>query len=114
MLRLDVAFAEVDAVEQSFQVFWCRRASDEREIRFLDAEAGMHQPMREIAVVGEEQQTFAVLVESADRVNTLGDLRHEIERQRSARGIVVCAQDAARLVDEPIDELLGAYGLAVD
>src|SRR5690348_6338792 len=74
----------------------------------------MHETMREIAIVGQEEQAFAVLVESADGVYTLSDLRHQVDGERTAGRIVVRAQEAARLVDEPVDELLGTHRFAVE
>ena len=68
----------------------------------------------EIAVVGQQQQALAVLVESADGVDALADMRHQIDGERPAGRIVIGAQIAARLVDEPVDELFDVQRLAID
>ena len=84
------------------------------QIRLLDAEARVHQLERQVAVVGQEQQAFAVLVEPADGVDALRHMRHEIDGARPAGGIVIGAEVAARLVDEPVDRPLDMQRLAID
>src|SRR5262249_23979878 len=57
---------------------------------------------------------FAVLIKPAHGEYTLTDLRHQIERQRPARRVVVRTQVTARLVYQPIDMLLRPDRFTVD
>ena len=70
--------------------------------------------MGQVAVVGQEQQAFALLIEPAHGVNALIDVRHQIDGPRPAGGIVIGAQVAGRLVDKPVDGAFAVYLLAVD
>ena len=110
----DVAVAEPDALEQLLHVLAARLAGHLHLIRFLDAETRVHQPKGQVAIVGQQQQALAVLVEPADRVDALADVRHQIDGQRPAGRIVVGAEVAARLVDQPVDGLFAVQRLAID
>ena len=75
----------------------------------------MHQVAGQVAVVGHQQQPLAVLVEPADGVDALLDVRHQVDRARAAGRVVVGAEVAARLVDQPVDERLrSGMRLAID
>ena len=104
--RLDVAVAEPDALEQLVagpRVGGLAGHLD--EVGLLDAEARVHQPIGQVAVVGQQQQPLAVLVEPADGVDALADVRHQVDGQRPAGRVVIGAEVAARLVDQPVDRL---------
>jgi hypothetical protein len=68
----------------------------------------------QVAVVGQQEQALTVLVETADGVDTLMNVRHQVHGPRPAGGVVVGAQVAARLVDDPIDGPLNLQRLAID
>ena len=87
----DVAVAQPDTFEESMQIVCGWVSCYQNQIRFLDAEAGMHQAMGEVAVIGQEQQSFAGFIQAADGVDALADVRHEIDRQWPAGRIVVGA-----------------------
>ena len=108
--RLDLAVAEVNPLEQLLQIVARWLAGDLHEIGLSDAETRMHEPIGQIAVVGEQQQSFAVLVEPAHGVDPLGDLGHQVDGARPAGGVAVGAQVAARFVDEPIDAFFRRIG----
>ncbi len=110
----DVAIAEPDALEQLLDVFACRPAGYLNLIRFLDAEARMHETVGQVAIVGQQQQTLTVFVEPAHGVDALADVRHQIDGARPAGRIEVGAEVAARLIDQPVDELLAVQRLAID
>ena len=105
---------EPDAGDQLPQVRRVRLAGDLHVVGLLDAEARVHQLLGQVAVVGQQQQALAVLVEPADGVDALIDVRDQVEGQRPAGGVVVGAEVAARLVDRPVDVLLGPDGMVVD
>ena len=109
-----MAVAQPDPGEQFLHVFIGRAAGHLDKIRLLDAEAGMEQAVAEVAIVGQEEQALACLIEPADGVNPQAGLRHQIRGEGPACRVVVRAQVAARLVDEPVNKSLGMDRLAVD
>ena len=109
----DVAVAEPDPLEQLLHVLGVRMAGDLDVIRLVDAEAWVHQAIGQLAVVCQKKQPFAVLIEPAHGVDALADVRHEVDGARPAGGIEVGAEVAARLVDQPVDELFGVERLPV-
>ena len=64
---------ERDALAQAGQRVFVRRARDARLVGALDAVSRVGEPRREVAVVGEEQQALAVVVEPADRIDVLAN-----------------------------------------
>ena len=85
-LRLDVAVAQPDALEELLpgpRAVGCAGHLD--QVGLLDAEARVHQPIGQVAVVGQQQQPLAVLVEPADGVDALADVRHQVDRPAAGR-----------------------------
>ena len=109
-----LAFSQANAFQQLLQIFPSRGAGHLHQIRLVDAETRVHQPMGQVAVVGQQQHAFAVLIEPAHRVNALIDMGYQIDGPGPARRIEVGAQVAARLVDHPPDGLFAVNLLAVD
>lgn len=97
-----------------------RLAVHQCQVFFFMLVARVGQAMGQIAVVRQQQQPFAIRIQSAGRVKTLA-ARDQIERKRFAqsthgfagRGVYV-AQVAARLVQNDVLFLLGAQLPAVD
>ena len=54
----------------------------------------VHQPVRQIAVVGHQQQAFAVLIEAADGVDALIDMGNRVDGERAATGRDSCTGNA--------------------
>src|SRR5262249_22482011 len=50
-----------------------------------------------------QNQPFAVFIEPANRVDTLTDMRHQVQHQRPFPGVVIRAEIAARLVHQPVN-----------
>jgi hypothetical protein len=69
--------------------------------------------MGQVAVVGEQQEAFTRLIEAADGVDPLGDLRDQIDGPRPAGGIEVGTQVTAGLMDQPVNQALQSDRLAV-
>ena len=74
----------------------------------------MHELESQVAVVGQEEQSLAGLIQPADRVDALRNMRHQVEYQGPMGGIAVGTEIATGLVDEPVHGPLAADGLAID
>ena len=62
-----------NALAQACDRVFVRRARDVRFIGAFDAVPGVSQARREVAIVGEQEQTFTVVVESSNRVDVLAN-----------------------------------------
>ena len=73
----------------------------------------MREPVRQRAVVGEQQRTGRVGVEPPDRDDTL---RHvdQLDDRRTPLRIAGGRDRSGRLVEQRVGQLLGRHGLAVD
>jgi hypothetical protein len=112
-LGLDLAVRQPDAVEQLLEVVRGRLAGDEYQVGLLDLVPRVHQGVGEFAVVGHQQHPLARLVEAADGVDALLDVRDQVGREGPSGGVVVGAEVAGRLVNHPVDGLLGPHRLVV-
>src|SRR5436305_10768362 len=91
---------ELDAAPQSGQIGAARPAAKTGPVGAGDAVARMHEEVRELAVVGEEDEPRRVGVEAPRRVEALrrfDELHHRLPPPRLAGG----RGDAERLVDDP-------------
>ena len=71
--------------------------------------------MGEGAIVGEEEETFAGVVEAADGIDALGKIAEELHDGGAAFGIADGGDVAFRFVQQKIDETLRAVeGFAVN
>jgi hypothetical protein len=68
----------------------------------FDTVAGMREPRRQIAVIGQEQQPFGVVVEATDRVHVLPDAPEKIENRSASLGIGSSADVAGGFVQEDV------------
>jgi hypothetical protein len=95
---------DVDAASQPLQLGKGRRALDFDQVFLLNAVSGVKQALGELAVVREQDEPFALLIQTPDRIGAR-DLRrrHELEHGRSAPGIAHRAQDSGRLVEREVD-----------
>jgi len=62
------------------------------------------QSLSQIAIVGYQQQSGRILVQTADGEQSLVGHGNEIDRARSSVGVTVCAEDSAGLVQEEVAE----------
>jgi hypothetical protein len=90
-----------------------RRTGDQSSVELLDAVTRMSQPIRQLAIVRQDHQPCAFLVESTDRIDTLRNLREEIDNARSSCWIDVRRNIAFGLVDRVIDHRLDANRFAI-
>ena len=73
----------------------------------------MRKPVGQLAVVGDQDQSFARFVEPSDREQALV-AGGQIDYPRAARWIAVGGQNADRLVDREIDQAAPAQRFAID
>ncbi len=92
-----------DAARQPAQVRLIGHSPYLRLIDSIDLMTGMHQPRGQLAVVGEQQEPFRVVVESSDRIDVLARTRNQIEDGRAALRIEAGRDKAPRLVQQQID-----------
>jgi hypothetical protein len=64
--------------------------------------AGVHQPDREIAIVGEEDQAPAIQIEPADRKDAGRPLRKAIDHTGAAAVVADAGEHSDRLVQQQI------------
>jgi hypothetical protein len=88
-LRPDFTFGEPDPLRQLLEDLAPGLAGDDDAVDLLDAEFGVRELVGELAVVGEEHQAGALLVEPAHRVSALGDLGKEVDDAWFAGRVVV-------------------------
>jgi hypothetical protein len=103
------AFAE--SVESLFG--WLAGNFD--EIGLFDAGSSLGELIREIAVVGDHEQAFAQVVETANRIEALGSLREELHHGGTAFRVSHGGDEAAGLIEHEVAQALGALQqLAID
>jgi hypothetical protein len=113
-LGADFALGKPNAFGQPRDQFRARKTGDEGAIDLLDAIARMCQPVCQLAVIGQDQEAGAILVQSADGVNALGDLMQEIDNPRASGGIRIGRDISLGFVDGKIDRGFESDWLAVN
>ncbi len=113
-LGANLAVRQPDSRRQLGQNLLIRRTGDERTVHFFNAITRMSQPIRQLAVVGQDHQSGAFLVESTDRVNAFGNLCEEINNAGPARRVGAGRDVSFRLVDRVIHHGLTADRFTVD
>ena len=96
-------FGEPDAVGQLLQDLAAGGARHDDAIDLFDPEFRVGELVGEFTVVGHEQEPGALLVEPADAVGALRDLRQKVDHARLARGIVIGGDVALGFVNGEID-----------
>src|SRR6516225_2617178 len=99
MVSANFALGQENAAQQFLQVFFRRKTRDLHQISLFHAKSGMHELMRQLTVVREQEKAFTVLIKSADRIYALFDMRNQIDGPRSAAGIIIGTQITARFID---------------
>jgi len=85
-----------------------------RQVRLRNLVSGVREPVRERPVVRHHQETFGVRVEPAHGEEPRRRLPHQIHRPRASGGVVVRADDARGLVEDPVFGPLGRQPPAVE
>lgn len=68
----------------------------------------------QVAVVGQQQQPFVVIIETADGVDPFFHVWDKLKSSRPTTWIMVGAEVTFRLVDHPVDQLLGVQRFAIN
>ena len=77
---------EVHTLAEAAQSAGRGHACDLGQVLLFDSERGMRQPLRQVAVIGEQEETLAVGVETPYREHP-GVGRHEVDHLRAALGV---------------------------
>ena len=83
-------------------------------VLFLNLVARMGEGIGHIAIIGDEEEAFAVHIEAADVEDAGPAPREEIEDGGAAFLIAGSGDDAARLEEDGVNEWLGAEQTAAD
>jgi hypothetical protein len=105
---------EPDPILELPQVLLVGLPGDQDAVDLLDAIARVCQAIGEVAVVGQQDQPGAVLVQSADREDALSDSGKQIDHPGTPRRIGVGRDVASRLVDGEVNQSFLANRLTID
>jgi len=106
---------DVDATAESSEGFFVGAAADFHQIFFGDVGAGFGEFLGEGAVVGEEEEAFAGVVEAAHGIDTFRERAEKLHDGGAAFGIADGGDVAFGLVEHEINRALsGLDGFAVD
>src|SRR6188508_3268143 len=100
------------ALAQTGQRVFVRSSSDARLICAFDAVPRVSEPRGEVAVVGEEQQALAVVVEPADGVDVLANAAEQIHDGAAPLRIGARCHVALGLVEQDVAEARGGSNAA--
>ena len=78
------------------------RAGDLGKVSLAHAIRRVHQPVGELAIIGEQQQAFAVGVETTDVEKPLGTVLHQVADARPPLRVRHRAEHPARFVDRQV------------
>ena len=112
-LGANFPLGQPDSIGQLIESLAFRSAGDNDPVKLLDPEPRVGQLVGKLAIVGQEHQADAHLVEPTDGVNALRDLGHQVEDAWAARGVVVGRHIALGLIDREVDQAFLMNLLAV-
>ena len=104
---------QLDTVRRRCERLGRRRALDVGLVDLRYAVARMGEPMRQIAVVREDERARRVCVETSDRHDARVG-RDQLHHRPTAMGVTRRRHDSGGLVQEHVREALRLYLLAVD
>ena len=111
----DLAVFERDALGDAVHIGARQRFVERHLVDFLLLVGRVRQLLRKVAVVGEQQQPEAVLVEASHRVDALrAGARDQLHDRLSGMGIVERSDVALGLVQHQVDLLLALHRLVVE
>jgi len=112
--RRGQAVLQLDSLPEAADGTGRRRPFDRGQVLLLHAVRRVGEAVGQVTVVGEKKQSLGVGVEAADREDA-GLVGHEVEDGWTALRIAGRRDNAARLVEEVVDEVSGGRdGDAVD
>lgn len=98
----ELPFGEVVALFELVEDFPGGVAGNLHAVDPFDLKSRMRQSLGNFAIVGEKEQTLGILVQTTHGKYPARLWREQIDRTRSAGGIVVCAEIALGLVDQEV------------
>ena len=113
-LGSNLALGEPDTLGELVENLALGKAGDHDSINLLNAKFGVSEFVGEVAVVGQENQTRALLVEPSDCVHPLRDLGEQVDHQGFSGGVVIAGDVTLGLVDGVINMPLKPDLLTVD
>ena len=108
------ALGQVNAMGQPPHGLAAYLADDGGQVRLGHLEPRVRQALGKVAVVGHQQGAARVGIEPAHREEARPRMLHEVDGPLAAGGIVVGADDARRLVEEPVLRPLLVDAVAVE
>ncbi len=97
---------DADSMAQLLNIFFLRLARDLHQISLRDVRIGAREKICELAVVGEDQQAFAVEVEAADGIDAFAHMLHQVHDRWAAFRIGDRCYITTRLVERKINVAL--------
>ena len=91
-----------DAGPQAIEFFFGGLTADLDQISLLDARGGFRELIGEVAVVSDQQQALAQVVQPADRIEALAQFREELHHCRPLLRITDCSDESPRLVEHEV------------
>jgi len=85
-----------------------------RQVRLRNLVSGVREPIRERPVVRHHQETLGIRIEPTHREESGSGLPHKVHRPRAFGRVVVRADDARGLVEDPVFEPLRRQPQAVE
>jgi hypothetical protein len=113
-MDVESALAKIESLFQRGKGLVRGAAGNLDSIRPRHLKPRMSHAMGQFTVVGQENQTFAALVQSANGEQSQFTRRHQVDCARPALGIAAGAQVAARLVQQEVSRRIAPHQLSVD
>ncbi len=95
------AFGEIDSLSQAKKLSWIQLALHDDKVGLWDTVLRMGQLLSQFPVVGQEQQSLAGAIQSADREKSTA-IRHQVNRANSPFWIAVGAEHSCRFVEHQV------------
>jgi hypothetical protein len=112
-LGANLAVGEPDPFDQLAHYLAAGDSRHQGPVRLLDPVPRVGQAVGQLAVVGQDHEAGAVLIEPSDRVDALGDLRQQVDHPRPAGGVTVGRDVTLRLVHGIVNQPLLEDVLAI-
>lgn len=106
-------FSEVDPFFQLVESLETGIASDLDFVHSADAVTWVGQFVGQFAVVGDQQQAFAVFIETTDSEKTLRFILEQIDDAWTVIRVVVCAENALGLIEQVVRATLEFQDFAI-
>jgi hypothetical protein len=109
-----LSLGEPDPTLELLERLLANASANRDAVRLRDVVAGMREPFRELAVVGEDEEALGVLVEPTDREEPPGPPRREVDRAWPPLVVTRRTDDPARLIEQEIRKTGELHGNAID